>query len=265
MYAAGACDAGVMVRIRKFLVPRVLACLLLIGASLAFAGTTPAAAQSGAQSTADDAAQQLAERYAPIIMLKEQREGLRPRRRAVPAELASTSSSTTRRSRCVRSATPTRSSSGAPSASDLFGLNQGFYLDFPAARSRPGASTRRDFWKSHGRPSRPRSTPTSSSTPSGATSSYLQYWFYWYFNDWNNKHESDWEGHHAPVPRRPRSRRRWPASRSPSDTPSTRAASAPTGTTTKLDARGRPSRRVLVGRFARQLLRLGGLPRPRRQ
>jgi hypothetical protein len=28
----------------------------------------------------------------------------------------------------------------------------------------------------------------------------VQYWFYWYFNDWNNKHESDWEGHHAPVP-----------------------------------------------------------------
>ena len=22
----------------------------------------------------------------------------------------------------------------------------------------------------------------------------VQYWFYWYFNDWNNKHESDWEG-----------------------------------------------------------------------
>lgn len=22
----------------------------------------------------------------------------------------------------------------------------------------------------------------------------LQYWFYWYFNDWNNTHESDWEG-----------------------------------------------------------------------
>jgi hypothetical protein len=23
---------------------------------------------------------------------------------------------------------------------------------------------------------------------------YMQYWFYWYYNDWNNKHESDWEG-----------------------------------------------------------------------
>ncbi len=22
----------------------------------------------------------------------------------------------------------------------------------------------------------------------------LQYWIYWYYNDWNNKHESDWEG-----------------------------------------------------------------------
>jgi hypothetical protein len=23
---------------------------------------------------------------------------------------------------------------------------------------------------------------------------FVQYWFYWYYNDWNNKHESDWEG-----------------------------------------------------------------------
>ena len=23
---------------------------------------------------------------------------------------------------------------------------------------------------------------------------FLQYWTYWYYNDWNNKHESDWEG-----------------------------------------------------------------------
>lgn len=21
----------------------------------------------------------------------------------------------------------------------------------------------------------------------------VQYWFYWYFNDWNNTHESDWK------------------------------------------------------------------------
>ncbi len=23
---------------------------------------------------------------------------------------------------------------------------------------------------------------------------FVQYWIYWYYNDWNNKHESDWEG-----------------------------------------------------------------------
>ena len=22
---------------------------------------------------------------------------------------------------------------------------------------------------------------------------YIEYWFYYYFNDWNNTHESDWE------------------------------------------------------------------------
>jgi hypothetical protein len=22
----------------------------------------------------------------------------------------------------------------------------------------------------------------------------VQYWFFWYFNDWNDKHEGDWEG-----------------------------------------------------------------------
>ena len=28
----------------------------------------------------------------------------------------------------------------------------------------------------------------------------LQYWFYWYFNDWNNTHEGDWEADPARVP-----------------------------------------------------------------
>ena len=35
----------------------------------------------------------------------------------------------------------------APTASDLFGLNQGFYVDFPGSALSPGCTYERDFWK----------------------------------------------------------------------------------------------------------------------
>ena len=81
----------------------------------------------------------------------------------------------------------------APSASDLFGLNQGFYLDFPGSALSPGCIYETDFWKYTG--DRPAAVYAHIvQDPSRRDRLYLQYWFYWYFNDWNNKHESDWEG-----------------------------------------------------------------------
>src|SRR4029077_8924959 len=80
-----------------------------------------------------------------------------------------------------------------PKASDLFGLNEGFYIDFPGTALSPGCIYEKDFRKYTG--DRPAAVYAHIvQDPHRRDRLYLQYWFYWYFNDWNNKHESDWEG-----------------------------------------------------------------------
>ncbi len=85
----------------------------------------------------------------------------------------------------------------APSAADLFGLSEGFYLDYPGGALAPGCIYETDF---------DRYTDTGPGDRRALAYAHiarqddepdqlvLQYWFYWYFNDWNNKHEGDWEG-----------------------------------------------------------------------
>ena len=142
--------------------------------------------------------------------------------------------------------------------------NQGFYLDFPGSSLSPGCIYETDFWKYSG--DRPAAVYAHvvQQTRASPTWLYLQYWFYWYFNDWNNKHESDWEGvtlqfEAASV------------EEALAGQPIAVGYSQHEGgeraewDDDKLDARGRPPGRVLVGRVARQLLRVGGVPRTGRQ
>src|SRR5690606_25438670 len=65
------------------------------------------------------------------------------------------------------------------------------YLDFPGNPRRPGCRYERDYQRfSEGEPA----VAYAHIVPSedGDTLA-LQYWFFYYFNDWNNKHEGDWE------------------------------------------------------------------------
>jgi len=92
--------------------------------------------------TADDAAQQLAERFAPIMMLKQQSEDCDPdgepyRPSAVDIVLDNPQVAL----RQLGNADPVVK--WGPSASDLFGLNQGFYVDFPGSALSPGCRCRR--------------------------------------------------------------------------------------------------------------------------
>ena len=81
----------------------------------------------------------------------------------------------------------------APGASDLFDLGEGFFLDFPGSALDPGCLYEADFgrytadepWVVYAHVVQQEDHPDKV---------VVQYWFYWYFNDWNNKHESDWEG-----------------------------------------------------------------------
>ncbi len=81
----------------------------------------------------------------------------------------------------------------APGASDLFELGQGFFLDFPGGALQPGCIYETDYRKySRDRPTTVYAHVVKQDGHPDQLA--LQYWFYWYYNDWNNKHESDWEG-----------------------------------------------------------------------
>jgi hypothetical protein len=81
----------------------------------------------------------------------------------------------------------------APTAADLSGKGEDFYLDFPGNPLRPGCTYEEDGERfAEGQPS---IAYAHVATEAGAPGQLaLEYWFYYYFNDFNNKHESDWEG-----------------------------------------------------------------------
>jgi hypothetical protein len=166
--------------------------LLAIGLAGGSASVAHAEEPSPAQTPESDLEQQLAERFAPVMMLKQQDEDCDPngepyRPTAVDIVLDNPEIAL----RQVGGSDPVVTR--APSGADLFGLNQGFYLDFPGSSLSPGCIYESDFRKYSGD-----RTPVvyahvvqQSDLPDVV---FVQYWFYWYYNDWNNKHESDWEG-----------------------------------------------------------------------
>ncbi|MGI9616604.1 MAG: hypothetical protein ACR2QO_27045 [Acidimicrobiales bacterium] len=80
-----------------------------------------------------------------------------------------------------------------PSATDLFELGEGFYLDWPGLSLEPGCIYERDYrrYNDGGPVVVYAHVATQAEYPDKLA---LQYWFFYYFNDWNNKHEGDWEG-----------------------------------------------------------------------
>jgi hypothetical protein len=87
----------------------------------------------------------------------------------------------------------------APAAADLFGKGEGYYLDFPGNPLRPRCTYDRDGKRfALGKPSIAyahivirQENPSDPKAPSRLA---LQYWFFYYFNNFNDKHEADWEG-----------------------------------------------------------------------
>ena len=80
----------------------------------------------------------------------------------------------------------------APSAASLYGRGEGFFLDFPGLALEPGCVYETDYLAdTEGRTSVVYARVVAQDEVPGRLA--IQYWMYWYYNDWNNKHESDWE------------------------------------------------------------------------
>jgi VPS62-like protein len=167
--------------------------ILACGPAAPVRADEPAAPRQTSDADADaDAAQQLADRFAPILMLKQQSQDCDPDGEPYrPSRVDIVLDNPEIALRQLGNNDPVVK--WAPTASDLFGLNQGFYLDFPGSALNPGCTYETDFWKYTG--DQPAAIYAHIvQDPDRRDRLYVQYWFYWYFNDWNNKHESDWEG-----------------------------------------------------------------------
>ena len=161
--------------------------LTIVLATLAVFPTTSAA--GGEPGTAEE---QLAERYAPVLMLQEQEHECDPDGEPyTPASVEAVLGNPQVALRQVGNDDPVVM--WGPTAQDLFGLRRGFYLDFPGLALAPGCVYERDNRDFTGD-----LPPTVYAhvvvQPEHPDRLILQYWIWWYYNGWNNKHEGDWEG-----------------------------------------------------------------------
>lgn len=144
---------------------------------------------SPAHGQGDGAARELAERYAPVVVVRDQDgpcdkdgEVYRP----VPVE-------TVLGAQGVR----LRDGNGkvvkeAPRMADIVGLGPKTSLDFHGNPRRPGCTFEKDFLRlGAGRPDV--AYAHVATDPSAPGKLVLQYWFFWYFDDYVNTHEGDWE------------------------------------------------------------------------
>jgi hypothetical protein len=136
---------------------------------------------------ARSAAQTLAARYSPVLSLAPQSEPCGPGEPYRP-----TTVDIVLGRRDVLRDPHGRIVTRGPTLRDLWGLGPGYYLDFPGNPIDPGCGYERQFrnWN-HGRP--PSIYAHVATDPSGPGKLAVGYWFYYTFNDFTDKHESDWE------------------------------------------------------------------------
>ena len=150
----------------------------------------------------DSAEQALADKYRPVIFTKQQNapcdsDGEAYYPVAVETVLGSTNTTLYDDGTLVKT---------APVAGDLYRKGAGLLPRRPGGSGEAWMRIRRGVQVDHAARRLPSSTRTSStsrarrgsSTPSSERGDdrrplVLQYWLYYYFNDWNNSHEGDWE------------------------------------------------------------------------
>ncbi|MGI9539142.1 MAG: hypothetical protein ACR2N6_03225, partial [Miltoncostaeaceae bacterium] len=165
--------------------------VLIVAALLALLGVTGAAVgQSASEAEGVFTAEiELAERYRPVVLMKEQTGACDRDGEAwdpAPVEIVLDNPE-------VELLGPGGELiTSAPSARDLFLAGPGTNLDFPGGSLRPGCQYEQDHQRfKEGEPDVVYAHVVQ--RPGVLDRIVLQYWFWWYFNDFNNTHEGDWE------------------------------------------------------------------------
>jgi hypothetical protein len=168
---------------------RLVAAALLVSMVAIPAMTASPAAATGP--TPGPAAQELVDRYSPVVVVRRLDETCADTGEPfVPMTVDAVLGNPEVALRQVGNGDPVIR--WGPTATDLYGRGEGVYLDFPGDALKPGCVYASDS---------ARYNPDTQSAVYAHVAQqanrpgYLavQYWLYWYYNDWNDKHESDWE------------------------------------------------------------------------
>jgi hypothetical protein len=153
---------------------------VLLSIALALAPVGAHAAQS--------AAEQLADRYIPVLTFEPQQQACDSGEAYRP-----TSVDTLLGKQGVFLRGPDdKVVKEAPTGPDLFGLGDSYYLDQPGDPLDPGCTYEQNFQKwNAGRP--PLVYSHVASDPAHRDKLAVQYWFFYTYNDFTDKHEGDWE------------------------------------------------------------------------
>ncbi|HXR61770.1 MAG TPA: hypothetical protein VN732_10620 [Solirubrobacterales bacterium] len=145
---------------------------------------------------ADPAAQRLAQRYVPIAMLREQRDP--------PCDKSEEQYQPTSVDAVLGNPTVTLEHEEpdghlievkkAPTAADIAGLRDGYYLDYEGRVLGDTCVYARAFRQLLEEGRAPAITYAHIAREPNHDGFTLQYWFFWYFNQFNDLHEGDWEG-----------------------------------------------------------------------
>jgi hypothetical protein len=145
-------------------------------------------APAWSQAAPASARQQLADRFAPVVLLVDQGrdcdttgEPYRP----VPVEAVLGQPDVVLRDAAGRVLVT------APTAADLAGAAPNTHLDLPGRALRPGCTY--EQWARRTAAGLPTTAYARVVVAPDHGLVLVQYWLYYVFNDWNNRHESDWE------------------------------------------------------------------------
>jgi hypothetical protein len=168
-----------------------LAVALLFPTLAAAAGKAPEP-----ESRSRPAAEALAKRYAPITMLREEQDP--------PCETSAEQYEPTSVDTVLGNPTVTLTAfvpgkglvavKKAPTAGDVAGLSGNYYLDLEGKALGDTCVYAKGFRKLLEEGRAPAVTYAHIAREEGHPGFALQYWFFWYFNQFNDLHEGDWEG-----------------------------------------------------------------------
>jgi hypothetical protein len=166
--------------------------LVLLGIAVLATFASPAHAATPAEA----AAQKLAARYVPITMLREQQEP--------PCNTSEEQYQPTSVDTILGNPTVTLTHElpdgkledvkRAPTAADVAGLRDGWYLDLEGKVLGDTCIYAKAFRKLLREGKAPAITYAHIAREPNHDGFVLQYWFFWYFNQFNDLHEGDWEG-----------------------------------------------------------------------